>query len=200
MKWDRLFERVNTCENFQVNPYICAVDSTTNRRQYSLISTQYTCFVIPVNYKLVCRFPFNTSIIGWQHSLKRSCQNITSVTGCKWSQNASFQTGKTAPNTYSSHFLKPYSVVLPLLYRTGMWSVANRDLDLIPTNSGLPRRVATHSPGKWTLLKHREKAPSCWETEKCNQGVTGEDGCSISSNNGYLTSCWMTCSTNSRNE
>lgn len=31
----------------------------------------------------------------------------------------------------------------------------------MPTSNGLPRRVATHSPGKCTLLKHRENAPSC---------------------------------------
>ena len=49
---------------------------------------------------------------------------------------------------------------VPLLYRTGMWSVARRALALMPTSNGLPRRVATHSPGKWTLLKHSEKAPS----------------------------------------
>lgn len=42
-----------------------------------------------------------------------------------------------------------------------MWSVAKRALALIPTKRGEPRRVATHSPGKWILLKHKEKAPSC---------------------------------------
>ena len=54
-----------------------------------------------------------------------------------------------------------------------MWSVASRDLDLIPTNKGLPRRVATHSPGKWTLLKHSEKAPSCLK-KKINFEISNE--------------------------
>lgn len=49
---------------------------------------------------------------------------------------------------------------LPLLYRIGTWSVARRVLAFIPTSRGLPRRVATHSPGKCLLLKHKANAPS----------------------------------------
>lgn len=37
--------------------------------------------------------------------------------------------------------------VLPLPYKIGTKSVAKRVLVFIPTNSGDPRRVATHSPG-----------------------------------------------------
>jgi hypothetical protein len=39
--------------------------------------------------------------------------------------------------------------------------VARRVLVLMPTRSGEPRRVATHSPGKNLDLKARAKAPSC---------------------------------------
>lgn len=41
-----------------------------------------------------------------------------------------------------------------------MWSVANRVLVFIPTNSGEPRRDATHSPGKYRDLNAKAKAPS----------------------------------------
>lgn len=30
----------------------------------------------------------------------------------------------------------------------------------MPTNNGEPRRLATHSPGKWRDLKAKAKAPS----------------------------------------
>ena len=41
-----------------------------------------------------------------------------------------------------------------------MWSDTKSDSVLIPTRSGLPRRVATHSPGKCLDLKAQAKAPS----------------------------------------
>lgn len=49
---------------------------------------------------------------------------------------------------------------LPFPYRIGTWSVASLVFVLIPTRSGEPRLVATHSPGKYLLLKQRAKAPS----------------------------------------
>lgn len=42
-----------------------------------------------------------------------------------------------------------------------MWSVAKRVFVLIPTSSGEPLRVATHSSGKCFDLKASAKAPSC---------------------------------------
>lgn len=54
---------------------------------------------------------------------------------------------------------------LPFPYKMGMWSVASRVLVLMPTRSGEPRRVATHSPGKYFDLKARAKAPS-WKWRK----------------------------------
>lgn len=46
----------------------------------------------------------------------------------------------------------------------GMWSVLKFVLVLIPTNRGLPRRVATHSPGKNLLFSTKANAPSWWWT------------------------------------
>lgn len=42
----------------------------------------------------------------------------------------------------------------------GMWSVAKRVLVFIPTKSGDPRRVATHSSGKCFDLNAKANAPS----------------------------------------
>lgn len=49
----------------------------------------------------------------------------------------------------------------PLPYKIGIWSVAKRVFVLMPTKSGEPRRVATHSSGKCFDLKAKANAPSC---------------------------------------
>lgn len=78
---------------------------------------------------------------------------------------------------------------LPFPYKMGIWSVAKRVFVLMPTRRGEPRRVATHSPGKWIDLKHKANAPSWIQinikiTQNSNQSLSLS--LFVSSFQGYL--------------
>lgn len=99
------------------------------------------------------------------------------------------------------------SNISPLPYKMGIWSVAKRVFVLMPTNSGEPRRDATHSSGKCFDLKANANAPSCNRKTQSSlfsilgDGVVKFGICLYAWVQSCIrTNCWMTCSTNSRNE